>query len=212
MRGFRRYGLSLVEVLTVVAILSILSALTLAVFANARRSALASKDIVSLHEIYAALALYESDANDVMPSTLNKALNYYASTDILMSDLDSRKEMPASGWTATPFVPCGHERLRYKISFAYLKTFSSSNNDGKNSEWSLLRSESQIGLLASPWDGVPVDGPLSEGRCGETVFQVSGIPLDGPIHRINMDGSYFKLRKRRSIYALGSLMDFFFNR
>ena len=206
MRCFRAF--TLLEVLIVTAIIAVVASLLFPVFVRAKRGAMVADEVSRMHQVYLGLCLYEADYSDVMPNTLDIAVNYFGSNEILKSRFDSRSDRPASGWTTTPFVPCPKVRVPYLISFAYIRTFS----DEPELFWSAIRSEARYGLLASPWDGDAIGSIPKFSECGETLFQMGGRPLYGPIHRINMDGSYFRLAKRSNVNAVGSYWDLFFER
>ncbi|MEI7986639.1 MAG: type II secretion system protein [Armatimonadota bacterium] len=206
MKCYRAF--TLLEVLVVTAIIAVVASLLFPVFVRAKRGSRAAVDVSHMHQVYLGLCLYEADYGDVMPNSLDIATSYFGSNEILKSEFDTRSERPAGGWTTTPFVPCPKARVPYLISFAYIRTFS----DQPDLVWSAVRSESRYGLLASPWDGDAIGNIPKFSECGETLYQMGGGPLNGPIHRINMDGSYFRVAKRSNVNAVGSYWDFFFER
>jgi prepilin-type N-terminal cleavage/methylation domain-containing protein len=92
-----RRGASLVEMMTVVAILLVLAAILTSVFASGKERAKIAADINNLRQIGAAAALYAGQNDDVFPLTLRDLLNAKAIPEAVCV---SAFDQSAGGWMA----------------------------------------------------------------------------------------------------------------
>jgi len=206
-------GLTLVECLVVIVIIALLSSMALSVYAGGLKRSKESVDISNMRQLYLGVSLYEED-NALSPPILPSVMNYVRDAELYKSPLDvHRKPIRGGMWTATPFVPCTGKLSEFKVSYGYIKTYPP--YDVIDSTWHELRLRSEVGMLASPWFGKVIKYPPNAFACpnsSESALDVAGPAFDGPILRINMDGSFFRLRENRYKYMMGSVHDLFFNR
>lgn len=86
-------GVTLVEILVAVAVVAVLAAILLPVFARAYRSSKVSVDVSNLRQIDVAKNLYAADYNDrFIPSAGFLSANGYCSQDVVVSSLDITEE------------------------------------------------------------------------------------------------------------------------
>ncbi|RYG36081.1 type II secretion system protein [bacterium] len=76
MRKTRQNGFTIIELLTVIAIIAILSAIAFPVFARAKDSAFRSSDISKMNALRNALQLYKADQGAYPPALLGYATGY----------------------------------------------------------------------------------------------------------------------------------------
>ncbi|CAN5689402.1 hypothetical protein BH11ARM2_BH11ARM2_10080 [soil metagenome] len=76
MPSLRRSGFTLLELLTVIAIIGILAAITFPVFARAKDSAYRSSDISKMNALRSALQLYKADQGAYPPALMGYATGY----------------------------------------------------------------------------------------------------------------------------------------
>jgi prepilin-type N-terminal cleavage/methylation domain-containing protein len=90
---YRQQGQTLVEMLTVIAVVTVLSAIILPAFANSRRQALVTTEISNLHQVGVGFALYASDHDGAhIYTTRQLAELKYVPPAILSSELDPTPE------------------------------------------------------------------------------------------------------------------------
>ena len=186
----KKRGITLLEILIVITIISILTAQLFPLIGQAKKRAKAVSDITNMRQIYAGITMYESDADDRSPATLPLTLDYIKSREVFASILDPRKaNSNLPGWNSTPCGPPNdYPRTSYRISYPYLRTFK----DEDELRYIQLRQEANVGILASPWVGEVthwMGNPYSDSDVGPV--------MSGAIFRIKMDGSLYVLPKRR---------------
>jgi prepilin-type N-terminal cleavage/methylation domain-containing protein len=86
----RRSGFTLLELLTVIAIIAILAGIAFPVFARAKDSSYRSSDVSNMNQIRTALQLYRTDQGGYPPSILGYATSYMGGTpsigDVIPAD------------------------------------------------------------------------------------------------------------------------------
>lgn len=82
----REYAFTLIELLTVIAIIAILAAIIFPVFARARDSAYRNGDISAMNSLRTALQLYRVDQGGYPPALLGYATLYANSTNVVPAD------------------------------------------------------------------------------------------------------------------------------
>ena len=105
-------GLTLTEILVVVAIIALVAALLFPVFTSARRKSKEVPCTSNLRQFQMAVAMYMAGNNDVMPAKIDELLD--ASTG-----LSSIIQCPADGTTGANIFAT--ERLSRKISYFYIR-------------------------------------------------------------------------------------------
>ena len=202
---------SIIELLIVMTIIAVLAAIVFPVLASSKKKATEPVDISNMRQIYMAIVMYEDDHSTSAPASLVLAESYVDSPQLFASSGDIIGTPYADNfWPAHALVPCEGGTSPFKISYGYLRSFPPYGEDVEH--WDLARNNSQIGILASPWSGSPMSSRNFSMRCATGVVDSLGPPMVGPILRINMDGSFYRLAKNRSIGAVGVTSDLFFNR
>lgn len=82
MQGSKKYAFTLIELLTVIAIISLLAAIIFPVFARAKDSANRGADISSMNSIRTALQLYRTDQGGYPPALLGYVSPYEAGNPV----------------------------------------------------------------------------------------------------------------------------------
>lgn len=207
LKSTRSRGFSLVEILVVMVIIGVLSALIFAVIGRAKDMGLRTVDISNMRQIYTAITLYEDAHDEIAPPTLLDLYpSWVSAKEIFHAPTDPvRSPNPMLGGYAAKLFYDSDRRSPFRISYGYLKVYPPF--DQNLYKWREKRDDSQVGMLACPWHG---DSQQSHYRKG--AFDDFGPPMDGPILRINMDGSFFLLPSNRDKLAVGSVRDLFYNR
>ena len=206
-----RRGLSLMELLSVVAIISIIAAILVPALMLAKKRAKEPVEVSNMRQLYLGYLAYLEENNDTPPDMLVGTVSYVKSQAIFASPGDNyRKGFPDGTWPSKALIPCGPDRSRFKVSYPFLKNFAPYDTDPQ--AWRQVAEDYAVGLIASPWMGSPMPQRNLLLWCGDPVLASLGPPMLGPIHRINMDGSFFRLPKNRNVGAIGNPKDLFFNR
>ncbi len=110
----RKSGISLIEVLIVVAIISIVSALLMPVFSHVRASAIAKSCLSNMMQLTKAQMLYSSDNSGSFATLYNGNLltgywldqlqPYVKSQDGLICPINNRRHEPVFQWKSTGFA------------------------------------------------------------------------------------------------------------
>jgi prepilin-type N-terminal cleavage/methylation domain-containing protein len=206
-----RHGLTLIELLMVIAIIAMLAALLFPALSLAKKKAIEPVDVSNMRQIYMAFAMYEDDHGVAPLTTLLPVEPYARSREVFRSKRDLyRKAYPTGLWPARNFYVCAPERSPFQISYAFLGSFPGYDT---HEQWIEARANSQMGFLASPWSGDPVITPstLFKFPCGDSVLETMGPAMSGPILRIQMDGSAYRLSKTATV-GIGTPNDFFIRR
>lgn len=195
-------GVTLVELLVVMGIILALTGITATVYMSALQHARETPDIANMRQLYTGLMLYREDAGkDAI--AVSECLQYVRSQAVFRSKVDRDKRPDGSSFPARLYVLNSPERVDFRISYAYVRSFPSFDRDEE--QWRKIVEDSSVGILASAWHGKQLHQQLLVD--GET-----GYSIEGPILRVNMDGSFFRLGKRRNSMAAASTSDLFFNR
>ena len=195
---------TLVEILIVIAVIAILAALMFSVASQAKSKSLETVDISNMRQVYTALCLYEQDHNETNPVTLMYLKDYGGSEAIFRSPKDPIKDHIAGGFPARLFTR-DRQRSPFRISYAFLGSIESWSTTPE--VWQAARAQSTMGILACTWYGTVISTSLPHDDYLEL-----GPLIDGPILRINMDGSFYRLAKRRYPRTWGSIDDLFLGR
>ncbi len=183
-------GITLLEIMIVIVIISILSAQLFPLIGQAKKRAKAVTDITNMRQLYAAVCMYESDSDDRSPAFLPLTAGYTGSVEVFKSILDPRKQNSTKqGWNSPPCAPPNtFDRSYYRISYPYLRSFK----DDDESSYIVLRQDAKVGMLASPWVG-----DISQWMGNSYDDSEYGPVMRGAIFRTNMDGSLYVLPKRK---------------
>ena len=196
----RKRAFSLIEVLTVIAILLIVSAIVFAVFASGKEASHKTVEAAQLRQIYLAINLYEQDHDHGAPFSLADLQPTYIQGSYLTSPYDVRRSIKLQDWPANPWVNgynvddprIMRQRASSINSYFYLMTFRSRFRASVS--YSSYRDRPEVGMLT----GVGLM------KCVPAEFQIGckysnmnpaidlGQPannLAGPLLTIRMDGS-----------------------
>ena len=186
-------GFTLVEVLAVIAIISVLAGLLLPLAFKAKRNAYATDDIAKLHQIYVGIKLYEDSNEGASPDSLLKLSDRYLPESELTSKMDSRTGIVSSTWPVNVGTDSSVDQEYAKvvspilISFSYLKPFEHRFPNG--SSFADLNSDSSVGLLTD----------TAVGECkGECLFLPGPEPTAGLQPAYNYD-KFFVVRTDGSL-------------
>lgn len=205
---------TVMELLVVIAIIAVLSSFLFGAISGMFKRAHNTVDVSNMRQVYVAVTLYEQDNNDRSPDNLGLTLRYAKSPEVFNSKLDPRpQDKWNSGWTVIPVGIQTGERVPYRISYPYLRTFLTSYGDRSDRfDYAYQRARSSTGMIANPWIGnvLTFSGGRVEGQSEDSVW---GPSMDGPVDRIRMDGAYFHLPRRQDTGCLGACAsDMFFYR
>jgi prepilin-type N-terminal cleavage/methylation domain-containing protein len=206
--GIRRAyrGYTLVELMTVVAIIAILAAILMSVLVSAKAKSYETVDVEQLRQVHVAVVLYEEQNDGIAPIQLDQLDGLVTDKRIFRSPVDPVvSPSPTRGGYPVRLFFGEDERASYRISYVYLRSYPPYDYDLR--QWQTLRSQPEVGMLACPWHGKKLPSMFTNGA-----YDDFGPPVDGPVLRICMDGSFFRLAKRREPTALGSVDDMFYNR
>lgn len=199
---------TVLELLIVIVIVAVLAAFLFGAVSGMFRNARSTEDLSNMRQIYVAVNLYEQDNGDKPPLDLSYVVPYLKTVAVFESKIDPRPKDPKiKGWTATPLGIQSGKRVDYRISYPYLRTFMTSEDErGDHFDYGFQRKKPDIGMLANPWVGT-VTRFLGGEVNGQSQDSAYGPLMDGPVDRIRMDGSYFRLPRRRDSECLGGCID-----
>jgi len=164
MARIEKLAFSLIELLVVVAIISILTAILLPALVRSRKLAQGMPDVAKMKQLYEATIMYISDENDAYPITYNLVRPYTGSDAIFASEEDTeRRPLKDGNRVSDPFYAtfeCPNiTESSFKMSFGYLRNISPKDSV---SQFQKDLSDSSVGLFADPWvgdesnfDGIP---------------------------------------------------------
>lgn len=149
-----RLGFTLVEILVVIAILLVLTAISVAIYGRTRNSAYVTREINQVRQIYLAVNLYEADFDGASPPMLEVLDGGYLREKHLTCPSDERLKRSLQSWPANPWIniamvdPPELRDARSPVvnSYFYLKTFEARFPKGRT--YDEYRSEPDIGLIA----------------------------------------------------------------
>ena len=201
----RKSAFTILKLLVVIAIISILASFLFGTISGMFKSAHGTEDLSNMRQVYVAVTLYEQDNNDRSPDNLGLTLKYAKSEKVFDSKLDPRpQDKLQTGWTAIPLGIQTGERLPYRISYPYLRTFMTAYEDRSDKfDFAFQRAVPASGMIANPWVGhiLRFTGGSANGQSQDSVW---GPLMDGPIDRIRMDGAYFRVSRREDTSCLGA--------
>lgn len=145
----RKNAFTILELMFVVAIISILAATLFPVFIQTKKRARLTQDIVQMRQVYLAIAMYEEDANDHSPPSLLDTLTYARSQSVYASPVDPY----AAGIPGVADFPADisaygdTSRAPFRISYPYL--YPMARQLGFDDTWfSQMRNNPTYGLIA----------------------------------------------------------------
>lgn len=97
-------GITMIEILVVVAILAVLTAIVLPVVIGARERAREAPTIEALRQVYVGMVLYEEDHDGAPPPSLIDLAPTYLPPTALEHPQDHRRVVVAEDWPANPWV------------------------------------------------------------------------------------------------------------
>lgn len=153
-------GMTLVELLIVIAILGVLAAILFPVLGSAMKAGKWSADAQEMHQIYLGVAMYTQDQGGYPPD-LTYTMRYVKSEAVYASALDHRSPFPNGQYPIKPFSfppnqVCGSDTVGmcvdYKLSYPYL--VDNYTKDGERIFGMLLPDVLAVpacGLISDPW-------------------------------------------------------------
>jgi len=153
----RTAGFTLIEVLVVIAIISILAGILFTVAGSSKASSYAARETSQIHQIYVAVNLYEVDFDQKSPDSLVKLCPTYLSPPSLSCPTDTRKAIHPKDWPANPWVWVQvpglpgdltedmELRSSFMNSYLYLKPFKGRFPAGRTFEE--YRNDPEVGLI-----------------------------------------------------------------
>lgn len=142
-------GFTLVELLTCISIIAVLSAIILPATLKAKKRALLSQDVEQMRQVFDAVVMYEQDADDKSPTSLLYTLAYARSKQVYASPADPYAQgIPGiSGFPADICAPDDPLRAPFRISYPYL--YPMAIQAGFDANWyQKERNDPTYGLLA----------------------------------------------------------------
>lgn len=161
----RKAGISIIEILIVIAILVLLTALLLPVYHRAKSASYPAVSTSNLRQIYVAWSNYRSDHDDMWPPSFKPVADTISDKRILVSPGDPFEE------GANPYLS---ERLKTRVSYFYNSLFPEDRAK-------MLEMDPNHGVLVDLTFGEVVDptAPAELRYRGLTLR----LRLDGSVHR-----------------------------
>jgi prepilin-type N-terminal cleavage/methylation domain-containing protein len=186
-------GYTFVELLAVLAVMSVLAAILFPVITSAKQRSYLTQDIAQMRQIYIALSLYEQDSDDLDPGSIIYTRPYTLSSDVFTSPADPYRngipglsDFPADLFAGTNGMPADSLRSPFRISYVYMVPMAL--YEGYDQSWiAAKRSDPGFGMLSMFF--------YNE-RCPYLYFQdqIDECRVLDRFDRIKMDGSYLRAR------------------
>jgi prepilin-type N-terminal cleavage/methylation domain-containing protein len=188
-----KYAFTLMELLTVIAIVSILASLTYPAVISAKNRAREAPCASNLRQLFFAYELYAAD-HDVHPIpaliTLASLDRYIPDKEAFVCPVEERIQRGPDGsyparigysW-ADPAQP----RSAWRISYMYVRDYVFL----PSTDWNILLERPNFGLYVCPWHGKVVDELPPP-------YPSLGMPkIEGPLLRMCFDGHLQRVPKR----------------
>jgi prepilin-type N-terminal cleavage/methylation domain-containing protein len=191
---------SLIEVLVVVAIIAIVAAILFPVFRNTKKQSYTPSDISNMRQVYLGIVMYEDSHGDSPGSLVDTApwVRDHRVFKSLMDDVPKLKE----DYPADLYVAESLRRSAFRISYAYLRSFEETSTWPPRFEWSILRADPAVALLANRFYCPKADVPFPPDE--HDFFRAPGT-----LYRIRTDGSLWKAHPQDGITIGGSINGLF---
>lgn len=151
-------------------------------------------DVQRMRNVYMALAMYETEVDQMLPPDLSLARNYAQNDDQFQSELDPYVGI-GGPYPVDGSLPEWKRTSPIRISFAYLYSFAEAGRLHP-APWPKAKFERSLGLIADEWTGTV----RRAGNFGATV--------GGPLWRVTVDGSAVRI-PRGGPKPIGNAADLF---
>lgn len=132
-------------------------------------------DVERMRKLYLSLAIYESQSDGQMPSTLDQARYVLPEPGILLSDADPFLSAP-SPFPVDAGLPDFRRSASSRISFTYVFAYKAAKA-ADVPDWSELKYQETKGFLANEWQGtIKTEGDFKA-------------RVSGPLLRLNTNGA-----------------------
>jgi prepilin-type N-terminal cleavage/methylation domain-containing protein len=198
-----RRGFTLVELMAVIAIIAVLAAILFSALGEVKKQGKGTVEVSNMHQVFIALTLYEGDHNEWDPRYLTELGGYLKNSEVFSSPLDVYRKPELDGtWVEELFTPCDGGTSPIKVSYAYIRTFFDADTTKPEELLASVRGDSNVGIIASPWLGVPKQFPPSKAAwCGQSAADLLGPIMVGTNQRIDMDGSLYTFPGGKGCYG-----------
>jgi prepilin-type N-terminal cleavage/methylation domain-containing protein len=147
-------GFTILELLCVLAIIAIVTAITYPVFANAKDRARVAEEMARVRNLYLAIGLYEGDHDQISPPSLVQLVSSYAPANLLSCPQDHRKGMVLHEWPANPWILwsprddsfMSRMRSPAMVSYFYMRSWERAFPAGRS--YTELRNDPEVGFIA----------------------------------------------------------------
>lgn len=214
-------GLTLLEVLIVVVIVSVLAALIFVIAGSSRAKAREADEASRLRQLYLAVSLYEEDYDRKPPQSIVDLAPTYVKPSYLWNPNDARVKGSHPDWPANPWADVvsvddpAVMRRRFKeiVSYAYIGSFEARFPTGRTMDF--YRNEPTVGMITG-LGLLTCDSSAPAGLMGEDPWVGciypktkwpeihTGMPamnLVGSVLTVRMDGSIAKRTRKGPVRA-----------